>query len=98
MLYHRYNIDKEKVISCDIVTPTAQNLASMNDIATTILRGRKTDTNSVDIAKKIAISFDPCISCSVHTQGKNSKHKLDILTLWRNISQTTSVRDIQFYN
>jgi coenzyme F420-reducing hydrogenase alpha subunit len=67
ILYHRYNVDKERVISCDIVTPTAQNLASMSDIATAILRGRKTDTNSIDIAKKIAISFDPCISCSVHT-------------------------------
>jgi len=66
ILYHRYIVDIGKVKVCDIITPTAQNLAAMSDIATVAIRGRKADASSIAIAKRIAISFDPCISCSVH--------------------------------
>ncbi|MEM1897299.1 MAG: nickel-dependent hydrogenase large subunit [Ignisphaera sp.] len=69
ILYHRYRIDQSRRIkSCDIVTPTAQNLAAMEDIASERLRGRKIDDEeTVSMARKIAVAFDPCISCSVHT-------------------------------
>ncbi|MEM4789531.1 MAG: nickel-dependent hydrogenase large subunit [Ignisphaera sp.] len=67
ILYHRYTINEnKKVISCDIVTPTAQNLAAIEDIALEILRGRKIDEKAISLARKIAIAFDPCLSCSVH--------------------------------
>jgi len=67
ILYHRYTINEnKKVIACDIVTPTAQNLAAIEDIALGILRGRKIDEKTISLARKIAIAFDPCLSCSVH--------------------------------
>lgn len=66
ILYHRYIASEGRVAVCSIITPTAQNLAAMSDIATTITQGRKVDDNAISIAKRIAVSFDPCISCSVH--------------------------------
>jgi len=67
ILYHKYVVRDGRIVSCDIIAPTTQNIAAMNDIATNVLRGKKVDEEVVDIAKKIAVSFDPCISCSVHT-------------------------------
>jgi len=68
VLYHRYVLGGDgRVIECDIVTPTAQNLAVMEDIATQLTRGRRISDEIVATAKSVAIAFDPCISCSVHT-------------------------------
>jgi coenzyme F420-reducing hydrogenase alpha subunit len=66
ILYHKYVVRDGKIIACDIIAPTTQNLAAMNDIATATLRGRRVDPNAVAIVKKIAVAFDPCLSCSVH--------------------------------
>ena len=68
VLYHRYVLGKDcKIVECDIVTPTAQNLAVMEDIATQLTRGKRALEETIAIAKSVAIAFDPCISCSVHT-------------------------------
>ena len=68
VLYHRYVLGEDcRVIECDIVTPTAQNLAVMEDIATQLTRGKRISEEIVATAKSVAIAFDPCISCSVHT-------------------------------
>ncbi|MEM0351956.1 MAG: nickel-dependent hydrogenase large subunit [Sulfolobales archaeon] len=67
ILYHRYNLDRElRVRSSNIVTPTAQNLASMEDVIMSKLFGASADARAIDIAKRIVRSYDPCISCSVH--------------------------------
>ncbi|MEM1526720.1 MAG: nickel-dependent hydrogenase large subunit [Ignisphaera sp.] len=68
ILYHRYEIDQQgRVVHSNIITPTAQNLAAMEDMATSLLKGHKISEKIVDIAKRIPIAFDPCISCSVHS-------------------------------
>ena len=68
VLYGRFVVGSDlKLLNCDLVTPTAQNLAAMGDIATEILRGRPLSEEAVKVAKSVAIAFDPCISCSVHT-------------------------------
>lgn len=67
VLYHRYDLDGEhRVRGGNIVTPTAQNLASMENVIASRLLGVKADVESISIAKKIIRSYDPCISCSVH--------------------------------
>jgi coenzyme F420-reducing hydrogenase alpha subunit len=66
ILYHKYVVRDGKVVACDIIAPTTQNVAAMNDIATATLKGRKVSEEAVSLAKKIAVAFDPCISCSVH--------------------------------
>lgn len=73
ILYHRYNLDKElRVRSSNIITPTAQNLASMEDVIISKLFGASADTRATDVAKRIVRSYDPCISCSVHLVNLDS--------------------------
>jgi coenzyme F420-reducing hydrogenase alpha subunit len=68
VLYHKYIIgEDERVQYCVIITPTAQNLAAMEDIATQIVRGKPLSDDTVIVAKNTAIVLDPCISCAVHT-------------------------------
>jgi len=38
----------------------------MGDIAVATLRNREVSEEAISLAKKIAVSFDPCLSCSVH--------------------------------
>jgi coenzyme F420-reducing hydrogenase alpha subunit len=67
ILYHKYVLDENgRVRECRIITPTAQNLAAMEDIATRLTRGEPVSESTFKIAKSIAVAFDPCISCSVH--------------------------------
>lgn len=67
ILYHRYNLTEDlRVRSCNIITPTAQNLASMENLIATKLLGVGADSRALEIAKGIVRSYDPCISCSVH--------------------------------
>ncbi len=67
ILYHRYALDGElRVRSCNIITPTAQNLASMEEVIMSGLTGVDADARAVEVAKGIVRSYDPCISCSVH--------------------------------
>lgn len=68
ILYHRYEIDQQgKVTYSNIITPTAQNLAAMEDVATALLKGHRVSEKVLDVARRIPIPFDPCISCSVHS-------------------------------
>mgnify|MGYP001772808607 CR=1 FL=1 len=67
ILYHRYSLSGDlRVRSCNIITPTAQNLASMEDLITTRLLGSSADSRALEVARSIVRSYDPCISCSVH--------------------------------
>lgn len=67
VLYGRFKLgDDGRIQECTLVTPTAQNLASMEDTATRALRNKRINGKAVDVAKYIAVAYDPCISCSVH--------------------------------
>jgi sulfhydrogenase subunit alpha len=67
VLYVRFKLgDDGRIQECTLITPTAQNLASMEDTATRALRNKRIDEGAVDVAKSIAVAYDPCISCSVH--------------------------------
>jgi len=67
VLYHKYAIgENSKVLECNIVTPTAQNLAAMEDIVTQLARGKPLSREVVKLARDVAVAFDPCISCAVH--------------------------------
>jgi len=70
VLYGRFKLgDDGRIQECTLITPTAQNLASMEDTATQLLRNKRIDGKAVDVAKSIAVAYDPCISCSVHALG-----------------------------
>jgi coenzyme F420-reducing hydrogenase alpha subunit len=68
-LWHEYELDNEGTIThANIVTPTAQNLLSMQEdirqFVPTILNKKKDDI-VMDVEKLIR-SYDPCFSCSAH--------------------------------
>ncbi|MEM4717850.1 MAG: nickel-dependent hydrogenase large subunit [Desulfurococcaceae archaeon] len=66
ILYGRFRVMRNgEITESNIITPTAQNIASMEEIARRELVGLKHDY-ALKTAMKIAVSFDPCISCSVH--------------------------------
>ena len=72
VLYHRYTINRRlRVLECNIITPTAQNIAPMEELSLELLskefKGREVDATMVRRSvEKLVRSFDPCISCSVH--------------------------------
>jgi len=68
VLYHSYAVDERgRVVRAKIITPTAQNLCSMEHVARRILIDTPVPSNeAVDAVRRIVRSFDPCISCSVH--------------------------------
>jgi len=63
LLFHYYEIDKKGLIQkCNIVTPTAQFLANLeNDLEKFLEKPRTND----DI-KMLIRAYDPCITCAVH--------------------------------
>jgi sulfhydrogenase subunit alpha len=71
-LFHEYELDDEgKVISANVVTPTAQNLANIErDLRSSGERlqraGACTDLELKRSFEMVARAYDPCISCSVH--------------------------------
>lgn len=70
-LFHEYKIDKDgKIIYCNIITPTAQNLNMMEcDITTLVNLLLESGASKNDIADKIEKlirAYDPCFSCSTH--------------------------------
>ncbi len=69
ILYHTYEIDKNgKIIGCDIITPTAQNLTSIEESANILLKNNSKLSNKKR-QKEIEMlirAYDPCITCSVH--------------------------------
>ena len=70
-LFHEYKIDKSgKVSYCNIITPTCQNLNSMElDIKSLVdgllEKGTEKDKIVLEIEKLIR-AYDPCFSCSTH--------------------------------
>jgi sulfhydrogenase subunit alpha len=71
-LFHEYELDGDgRVVAANVITPTAQNLASTElDLRRTADRLLADQDGSDDRLKKglemIARAYDPCISCSVH--------------------------------
>ena len=70
MLYHRYEIDdRGRIIYANIVPPTAQNYAAMEEdilkVGDLILK--QPFEKAQRIVETTIRNYDPCISCSVHT-------------------------------
>jgi sulfhydrogenase subunit alpha len=72
-LFHEYELDDEgKVVSANVITPTAQNLANTErDLRAAVEKLIAEDRASNDAGLKlklemVARAYDPCISCSVH--------------------------------
>jgi len=70
-LYHAYEINPNgKIINADIVTPTVQNLTSIEADAEALLHALKLDQKVQNICvielEKLIRAYDPCITCSVH--------------------------------
>ncbi|MFA5856999.1 MAG: Ni/Fe hydrogenase subunit alpha [Candidatus Pacearchaeota archaeon] len=70
-LYHEYKIDKEgKIVLCNIITPTVQNLNMMEIDITSIvnkdLSEKKTKEEIIKDVEKLIRAYDPCFSCSTH--------------------------------
>jgi len=68
ILFHEYEIKDNKIVYCNIITPTAQNLRSMEEdiklLVSTLLNEKKeTIVNEVE---KLIRAYDPCFSCSSH--------------------------------
>lgn len=69
LLFHDYELDKNgNIVHANIITPTAQNLRSMQDdiraYTSTILKHPR-DKIVLEIEKLIR-AYDPCFSCSTH--------------------------------
>lgn len=70
-LYHAYEIGADgKIINTDIVTPTVQNLTSVEKDAENLLRVLKLDRGTQKVCvqqlEMLIRAYDPCITCSVH--------------------------------
>jgi len=68
-LLHSYEIDdRGRVVRADIVTPTAQNLAAMEDeIAWRLSSASNMSLEEIKrLVEHVVRNYDPCISCSVH--------------------------------
>ena len=69
MLYHRYRIDEQGIIrEAKIVTPTSQNLASIEDDLTRLARRMlaMSHPDASHLAGQAVRNYDPCISCATH--------------------------------
>jgi sulfhydrogenase subunit alpha len=68
-LIHRYDLDENGcVLSCNIIPPTSQNLAAIEDHLLEFVRAnveRPSDFLRKE-AEKIIRGYDPCISCATH--------------------------------
>jgi coenzyme F420-reducing hydrogenase alpha subunit len=68
-LWHEYVLDDEgKITHANIITPTAQNLRSMEEsleafLPKVVAQGRDRVTAE---AEKLIRAYDPCLSCAVH--------------------------------
>lgn len=70
-LFHEYKIDKKgKVVYCNIITPTAQNLNMMEKdislLVNELLEKKVSKKEIVDKIEKLIRAYDPCFSCSTH--------------------------------
>ena len=70
-LYYFYEIDKEgKILNCNIITPTSQNLARLEkDLEEwlPILAGKKMPKKAIEEKIKMLVrAYDPCLTCATH--------------------------------
>jgi len=71
-LFHEYELDDDgRVVTANVVTPTAQNLANVerdlrNSGDRLLQTAAASDTELKRSFEMIARAYDPCISCSVH--------------------------------
>ncbi len=69
MLYHRYQLDESGIIrDAQIVPPTSQNLASIEDDLMRLAQGMvsMTQAEATRLAEQAVRNYDPCISCATH--------------------------------
>ncbi|OYT56474.1 MAG: hypothetical protein B6U68_03275 [Candidatus Aenigmarchaeota archaeon ex4484_14] len=69
VLFHHYRFNRHgRVNKANIITPTAQNLKSVEDdvkVFLPLLLKKKKKTIVLELEKLIR-AYDPCISCSTH--------------------------------
>jgi len=68
-LYHEFHINNKGVITyANIITPTVQNLTSIEKSANALLEQFKNKTNpeKKHLLEMLVRAYDPCITCSVH--------------------------------
>ncbi|MFH1308013.1 MAG: Ni/Fe hydrogenase subunit alpha [archaeon] len=70
-LFHEYKINNQGVIDyCNIITPTAQNLNSMEldikQLANSLLLKNTSKEKIILEIEKLIRAYDPCFSCSTH--------------------------------
>jgi coenzyme F420-reducing hydrogenase alpha subunit len=68
-LYHEYHFNKENVITyANIITPTVQNLTSIENSANALIRQYKGKPKKEieRLLNMLVRAYDPCITCSVH--------------------------------
>jgi sulfhydrogenase subunit alpha len=70
LLWHRYEIDDDgKIIDCDIIPPTSQNQAHIEQDLRYSLEHFGLDKPQEELrlhAEMVIRNYDPCISCSTH--------------------------------
>ncbi|NQV00716.1 MAG: nickel-dependent hydrogenase large subunit [Parcubacteria group bacterium] len=68
-LYHEVHLDKDNIIThANIITPTVQNLTSIEKSANALLKQTK-NRSKKEIERLLVMlvrAYDPCITCSVH--------------------------------
>lgn len=70
-LFHDITLDGEgRVVTASIITPTAQNVANLEDdmrtLAKHLLDEDRTEQDIKFEIEKLVRAYDPCLSCSVH--------------------------------
>jgi len=68
-LYYKVSLDSQGLISsCNIITPTVQNLSSLEETAQAVLYQMKGQPKEKiqERLEMLVRAYDPCITCSVH--------------------------------
>jgi len=68
-LYYEIEVDTRGLITeCNIITPTVQNLSSMEESAQAVLdqTGGQSRQRRQELMEALVRAYDPCITCSVH--------------------------------
>jgi len=68
-LYYEITVDTKGLITeCNIITPTVQNLSSIEESAQAVLdqTGGQSKERRQELMEALVRAYDPCITCSVH--------------------------------
>ncbi len=69
-LFHEYEVKDGKVVYCNIITPTAQNLnqieIDIKDYVDLLLEKKAGKQKIISEVEKLIRAYDPCFSCSTH--------------------------------